>query len=401
MKARISLAASILFGSLALLTTSCQEDVVTGMCTTAADCPGADTPCQTRICKDNACGYQNGADGKAVGAQIAGDCKELVCNGKGGTRVNTLAEGSACSEAGGKVCNAMGVCVVCASAADCNGGTCMDGACVAGSCMDSTKNGTESDVDCGGTSCGRCDDGKACAVANDCKSKVCTSGACKAATCGDGVRQGKEECDDGNAQAGDGCKADCKADVIFADDMESGALGWTHQKLSGDYISDQWSVTDVRAASGMYSYGSGPSGFAEGDTRLLTPVIDLTAVALDAQVRMTFKELHHFDDCNDFDFDSDGGLLEVLTGTTPFDFVELMTPVGGYPDTLDDTCGNPLAGRPAFTHDTNGEFQTVEVDLSPYVGRVVRIAFHVGWDCGNCALEEGWYIDDVRVERLP
>lgn len=401
MNTRISLAASLLFGSLVLSATSCQQEIVTGVCETAADCAGIDTPCQTRVCKDNACGVRNETDGKSVVAQIDGDCKELVCNGKGGTRIQALAEGAACSEAGGKLCNASGICVVCSTAADCNGDVCLDGACMPASCMDSAKNGAETDVDCGGASCVRCEDGKACAKANDCKSHVCEGSVCKAGMCGDGTRQGTEECDDGNAQSGDGCTPNCKADVIFADDMETGAIGWTHQKLSGEFITDQWSVTDARAASGTFSYGSGPSAPFEGDTRLLSPVIDLSSVPLDAQVRLTFKEFHHFDDCGDFDFDSDGGLLEVLTGTTPFDFVELMTPVDGYPDTLDDTCGNPIAGRPAFTHDTSGKFHTVEVDLTQYAGRAIRMAFHVGWDCGNCALEEGWYIDDVRVERLP
>ena len=27
----------------------------------------------------------------------------------------------------------------------------------------------------------------------------------------------------------------------------------------------------------------------------------------------------------------------------------------------------------------------------------MEIRFHVGWDCGNCTAEEGWYIDDVVV----
>ena len=30
-------------------------------------------------------------------------------------------------------------------------------------------------------------------------------------------------------------------------------------------------------------------------------------------------------------------------------------------------------------------------------GEEIRVRFHVGWDCGNCRIAEGWYIDDVRI----
>jgi cysteine-rich repeat protein len=403
MKARVSIAASILFGSLVLVSAACKEELITGVCESVADCPGVDTPCRSRVCKESACGYADEADGKAVEAQIDGDCKSVVCDGKGGSRVAALAEGSACAEAGGKVCNAAGICLSCVVDADCAGEACQDGACVPASCMDGVKNGSEPDVDCGGALCARCDDGKACAIGKDCKNSVCMAGACQPIACGDGARQGAEECDDGNMQSGDGCKPDCTADILFMDDMETGALGWKHELLNGaEYsISDQWAVSEARAASGTHSYYSGISASGAGDTRLTSPVFDLSSLAPGAKVRLTFSHFYHFDDCGDFDFDSDGALIEVLSGTTPFSLVEQVSPVNGYGDTLDDTCGNPIALRPAFTHDTNGEFLPVEVDLSPYVGRAIRLGFHVGWDCGNCVLEEGWYVDDVRVERLP
>jgi hypothetical protein len=45
------------------------------------------------------------------------------------------------------------------------------------SCTDGTKNGDETDLDCGG-SCGACVEGKACEVANDCSAGTCFSGTC-------------------------------------------------------------------------------------------------------------------------------------------------------------------------------------------------------------------------------
>lgn len=406
MKAQVSMAASILFGSLTLLGAACDSGspVIPAQCNVAADCPGEDTHCKTRVCQNNACGYEFAAKDAKLPAthQWAGDCKEVVCDGEGALIVRALAEGDVCTEAGGKVCNANGICVHCITNDDCPGKTCVDGTCVPASCIDNAKNGSETDVDCGGADCPRCDDKKACIVANDCKSGSCQSDTCQTPKCGDSVRQGDEECDDGNQASGDGCTPTCKADVLFTDDMESGAPGWTHVLLhSGGLVSDQWHVTDARAASGLYSYHSGISPAGEGDTRLLSPEIDLSTLTPGSKVKLTFSELHHFDDCGSFDFNSDGAILEVLSGKPPLELIEYISPVGGYPDVLDDICGNPIAGLPAFTHDTGGLFHVIEVDLTGYVGRTIRLGFHVGWDCGNCALEEGFYLDDVRVEKLP
>src|SRR5204862_2258704 len=50
---------------------------------------------------------------------------------------------------------------------------------VAPSCSDGTKNGTETDLDCGG-SCGACAVGRVCVEGHD-----CANGTCFAGTCGD------------------------------------------------------------------------------------------------------------------------------------------------------------------------------------------------------------------------
>ena len=48
-------------------------------------------------------------------------------------------------------------------------------------CTDGSKNGSESDVDCGG-SCPRCPTGQGCATRNDCDSAFCSGGTCVACT---------------------------------------------------------------------------------------------------------------------------------------------------------------------------------------------------------------------------
>jgi hypothetical protein len=49
-------------------------------------------------------------------------------------------------------------------------------------CTDQTKNGDETDVDCGGAVCGACPNGKACVSSHDCSSGNCSQGVCQPST---------------------------------------------------------------------------------------------------------------------------------------------------------------------------------------------------------------------------
>lgn len=79
---------------------------------------------------------------------------------------------------------------VCASNTDCTSGSCQDATCRAASCADQRQNGDETAVDCGG-SCGPCADGQACNAAADCRSELCANQLCTS-TCGDDVQDGTE-----------------------------------------------------------------------------------------------------------------------------------------------------------------------------------------------------------------
>jgi hypothetical protein len=138
-------------------------------CAQASDCSPPTTTCVTATCAAGSCGTTNSA------------------------------EGSACTDGGGKVCDGNGSCVQCLGDADCTGGaTCdtMTDTCVTASCTDGMKDGEETDVDCGGAACDAmsrtCAVGKACMVGADCQSQVCTGDVCQAPTCSDGVQNGTE-----------------------------------------------------------------------------------------------------------------------------------------------------------------------------------------------------------------
>ncbi len=144
----------------------------------------------------------------------------------------------------------------------------------------------------------------------------------------------------------------------------------------------------------MHSWYSGMTALYFGDTALESPVIDLSGAST---ASLVFNHWYRFDDCGRTTFEPDGGIVEIQV--LPSSAWVQIFPVGGYPGRImDQACGpNPLTGKNAYTHDSGGVFVLAEFDLAPFVGNAVKIRFHVGWDCGNCTREEGWYIDDVKV----
>ncbi|MEE9270307.1 MAG: choice-of-anchor D domain-containing protein, partial [Candidatus Krumholzibacteria bacterium] len=181
--------------------------------------------------------------------------------------------------------------------------------------------------------------------------------------------------------------------TLFFDDMESGVPGWTHYSTHPNGI-DQWGVSTARSHSAVRSWRVTQHSF-EGAEALQTPPIDLSLV-MDAF--LSFQHWYNFDDCsNDPTFEPDGGIVEVSTNGGA-SWTQIF-PVGGYPYTLDDICSNPLRFLPAYSHDggAGNAFIPAVFDLTPYVGGVISLRFHAGWDCGNCESNEGWYIDDVAV----
>jgi hypothetical protein len=134
---------------------------------------------------------------------------------KDGTETDVDCGGAACPKcADGKVCT---------DDADCTSALCMGGTCKAApGCNDTIKNGAETDVDCGGGACPKCDDGKACGANADCTSGICTNGMCTPTpTCTDTIQNGGEtdvdcggpgcpKCPNGKACLGNG---DCSSAV--------------------------------------------------------------------------------------------------------------------------------------------------------------------------------------------
>ncbi|WP_437324436.1 hypothetical protein [Sorangium sp. So ce381] len=151
-------------------------------CTADTDCPAPDSECAIARCADGGCTTEPVASGTSVKVQVAGDCRERVCDGdgavtevdddgdvrddhsectvdscRGGSPINAPVEtGTWCSRADGGLCNPAGVCVQCLVDTDCPTEVCINYVCQAASCEDGLRNGDEGGIDCGGSSCPAC-----------------------------------------------------------------------------------------------------------------------------------------------------------------------------------------------------------------------------------------------------
>ena len=158
-------------------------------CQSDADCEETKT-CESGVCATCTDGKQNN---KETDVDCGGEyCKS--CRLDSSCEVNKDCASGVCTEG---TCSAP----PCSSDEDCdkkNGYVCdLDTkACV--SCKDGTKNGNETDIDCGGsTVCNACADGKSCENNSDCTSGVCSTTdficlAAVAASCTDGETNGDE-----------------------------------------------------------------------------------------------------------------------------------------------------------------------------------------------------------------
>jgi len=222
-------------------------------CTVAADCPQPEDPhCGTATCEGGVCGLKLKPFSKLT-SQIAGDCKELWCDGFG--NLTELPDGSDIYDDGNQC--TMDVCqagqaknqpypnaTTCPETSDgyCYEGACVDcvenmtfcapgfvcvagGACVTQHCEnDQWDQGLgETAKNCGGP-CRPCDPGYGCKIPGDCLHGVCAGGTCQMPTCTDGVRNDKETGVDCGGPtgcplcpAGEGCKAaaDCLSKVCW------------------------------------------------------------------------------------------------------------------------------------------------------------------------------------------
>ncbi len=161
-------------------------------------------------------------------------------------------------------------------------------------------------------------------------------------------------------------------DSLFEDDMESGTGGWTESSCKPRPCSggSPWARTTASSRSGRYAWTDSPDGNYQNDQRVLlwsprSSPIDLTQVD---SATLTFW--HRYD----FGSGDRGNVWVVHQRGDGSWWTEerLQTFTGTHPS-----------------------WQQTSIDLTPFVGEPIRLAFQLVSDASETA--DGWYIDDVAV----
>lgn len=288
--------------------------VTTGsQCDTPDDCPGEDSECSTVTCEGNQCGILNAEAGVVLARQTDGDCIVQTCDGQGGISsdvddedlpaqtddciIPTCSNGSIgqenaperdpCSANG--LCDGAGVCVDCLEDGDCTGGDdCSEAhTCVAPQCNDGSKNGNETDTDCGGGTCDPCQNGDDCEENTDCLSNAC-NGTCQP-SCTDTILNNGESdtdcggpncdpcglglaCDDEDDCGSGFCLDDaCRPALFFSEYVEGSGQNKALEIFNFGNEDVDMSVTGANCSVGVYTNGSTTAGATIGLTGTITP----------------------------------------------------------------------------------------------------------------------------------
>jgi hypothetical protein len=184
------------------------------------------------------------------------------------------------------------------------------------------------------------------------------------------------------------CGTGSTTEVLFTDDVETGANGWTHDAAVG---TDSWTISGSRPFNGTSSWkATDPSSIA--DQRLTSPTITLPSDLSGLSLQFEHWPLIE----GSGDTCADGGILEIALDGGVFSQVPAnQFLVGGYTGTVSSGSGNPLAGNPAWCGLASA-YESVIVDLSTYAGHDAQFRFRLG--SNNTSPREGWYIDAIKTQ---
>lgn len=187
--------------------------------------------------------------------------------------------------------------------------------------------------------------------------------------------------------------------ILFADDMESGIGGWTHDVVTPGWV-DQWHLSSTNSHSPTHAWKFGDTGagnYADhADGGLVSQVI-----TIGSDCELSFWHWIAAEASGAYaDSAYDGGVVEISQNGVTWSVLPLSP---GYTHYIRATAGggNPYtgpfpAGMPCFSGTANWMMQTA--DLSAYVGDI-QLRFRFGSD--NSTNNAGWYVDDVQIIGLP
>jgi alpha-tubulin suppressor-like RCC1 family protein len=153
----------------------------------------------------------------------------------------------------------------CDTGADCLSRSCPNHICIAGTCTDGIQNGPETDIDCGGPGpCARCGDGQSCMADADCAgmgANRCTNNKCHP-TCMDGAKNGHETDVDCGGDMCPGCTSgqSCTASTDCATGLCDGGHCGTITSVS---VGHQFACA-LSNNGNVFCWGYNGAGFGDG-----------------------------------------------------------------------------------------------------------------------------------------
>jgi len=180
------------------------------------------------------------------------------------------------------------------------------------------------------------------------------------------------------------------AELVFTDDGEGAGGQWTVEAATGGTKQPGWQVSNNTQARFLGRSWHVPNRDVVRDDRLTTGPLPTGAVT-------TTLEFDHHYRFEGGEVAYDGGVLEVSTDGE--EFIDVLDAggvflTGGYGAVISDCCGNPLAGRIAWTS-TSATLTHSVVDLSSLAGEQVWIRFRAGSDSSQA--DEGWWLDNIAL----
>lgn len=181
----------------------------------------------------------------------------------------------------------------------------------------------------------------------------------------------------------------------FFDDMEGGAVEWTHENCTVGY-EDQWHLTSNRnhTPDGSCAWHNGEANGGNyhnlSDAGLITPMMEYTGSA-----KLIFWHWMEAETSSAYPGEAfDGGMVEMSYNGSPF---FQLFPEGGYPYTIRESSSQPCpfaAGTPVYSGQHDWEEAVFDLAIIP-LGGEVQFRFRFGSD--GAVTGEGWYIDDVKL----
>lgn len=184
------------------------------------------------------------------------------------------------------------------------------------------------------------------------------------------------------------CSIGTTQQVLWSDDLESGAAGWTHGGTQ-----DSW-VLGSTAHGGTHAWQA--NNFAAvSDQRLVSPAVSLPADL--SGLTLAFWSQQSIEN-NGATGCYDGAIVEISTdggsSWTQAPGAALLT--DPYDGAVNSGFSNPLAGLQAWCGNPQSYLNSV-VDLQAYAGQTVQFRFRLANDASVARPNPGWAIDDVKV----